>query len=169
MCTVTIVGYPYHWNMSFDLSAEAWAVWTNSTIHGIAASYSLCTVKWHVWQTWEKTDHLTNSCHLASLKETATQASHCCDFTSARCRCFSSCWADFCLALSPRVGVEFNFALSLRQVGSMVTDWQPPQHNDSINSTWSKIESVITWTFEQITNGQCDQQFILLCPQTNTR
>ena len=43
-------------------------------------------------------------------------------YTSALCLCFSSCWADFCLALSPRVGVELSFGLSLRQAGSMVSD-----------------------------------------------
>lgn len=41
--------------------------------------------------------------------------------TSALCRCLSSCCADFCLARSPLVGVEFSFGLSLRQAGSMVT------------------------------------------------
>lgn len=40
--------------------------------------------------------------------------------TSALCRCLSSCCADFCLALSPLVGVEFSFGLSLRHAGSMV-------------------------------------------------
>lgn len=42
--------------------------------------------------------------------------------TSALCRCLSSCCADFCLALSPLVGVEFSFGLSLRQAGSMLPE-----------------------------------------------
>lgn len=96
-------------------------IWTTSILH-ILYYNIFNNNKW-------KPSIASDEGHLCILTDDTQQI-----FTSALCRCLSSCWADFGLVRSPRVGVSFCFVLSFRPEDSIrscsgVSVWKPNRTN----------------------------------------